>query len=86
MMDDYFASTPLGNSTILCVGAITHAEAETAHSDGNQVSGFGYYLFVADESQPSSPIEILGTILSPTHAARLVTLFNTKSAVEPVAT
>lgn len=75
-MDDYFASIPLGDSTTLCVGTITHGEADAVQSDGEQVTGFGYYLFLADAAQPMKPIEVLGSLLSPAHAAKLVALFN----------
>lgn len=73
-MDEYFAAAPLGNSRVLCVGGITRAETEAARSDGIDVDGKGYYLFLADESEPHKPIEMLGTLLSPMHAARFASL------------
>ncbi len=73
-MDEYFAAAPMGNSRVLCVGGITRTEAEASQNDGNPVDGAGYYLFVADESEPHKPIELLGKILSPLHAARLAGL------------
>ena len=75
-MDEYFAAAPLGNSRVLCVGGITRAETETARGDGLQIDGRGYYLFVADESEPTKPIELLGSLLSPQHAARFASLLS----------
>lgn len=75
-MDEYFAASPLGNSRVLCVGGITRAEAAAIRDDGCAIDGQGYYLFVADESDPGKPIELLGTLLSPLHAARLADLLS----------
>ena len=82
-MDEYFAAAPLGNSRVLCVGGITRAEMEASGDAGHVVDGTGYYLFVADESEPKKPIELLGALLSPSHAARLATLLNTGMMGEP---
>ena len=63
-MDDYFASVNASNSKILCVGGITRTEAEAAASDGLDVDGRGYYLFLADERSPGQPIQILAKFIS----------------------
>jgi hypothetical protein len=73
-MDEYFASTPLTNATLLCVGGITRAETVAAREAGLQVDGKGYYLFLADETQPDQPIEILARFLSEAEASRLARL------------
>ena len=74
-MDEYFASTPVSNATLLCVGGITRAETEAARDAGLEVDGKGYYLFLADESEPSRPIEILAHFFSEAEASRLARLF-----------
>lgn len=73
-MDEYFAAVPLGNSAVLCVGGITRAEAREAVDSGAPIDGCGYYLFLADACEPRKPVELLGTLLSPSHASRLATL------------
>lgn len=75
-MEEYFASIPVSNSTRLCVGTITRSEAEAAMQDGMPVDGRGYYLFIADEASPESPIQILARFLSPYEAATAVKLFS----------
>ena len=75
-MDEYFGTASLGNSRVLCVGGITRGETESLAEDGCQIDGKGYYLFLADEAEPHRPIEVLGTLLSPSHAARLASLLS----------
>ncbi len=58
-MDDRFAAIPVSNSKMLCVGGITRAETEAANGDGLDIDGRGYYLFIANERDPSEPIQIL---------------------------
>lgn len=74
-MDEYFAGTKLNNATVLCVGAVTRAEATAAKEAGLDIDGRGYYLFLADESQPEQPIEILARFVSEAGASRLARLF-----------
>ena len=73
-MDEYFASTPVSNATLLCVGGITRAETIAAREAGLKIDGSGYYSFLADESQPEQPIEILARFVSEAEAARLARL------------
>jgi hypothetical protein len=80
-MDEYFATVAITNATVLCVGGITRAETEAAHDDGLEIDGAGYYLFLADESRPDEPIEILGKFFSVTEAARLAELLQTKQII-----
>ena len=70
-MDEYFAATSLTNAMVLCVGGITRKETEAARSDGLEVDGTGYYLFLADEASPHEPVQLLGKLFSPLHAERL---------------
>jgi hypothetical protein len=79
-MSEYFASIPISNSTRLCVGTITRAEAEAASVEGLPVDGRGYYLFLADEASPSTPIQILASFVSAYEAATAARLFGTKLA------
>ena len=74
-MDEYFASSPITNATLLCVGGITRAETAAALDAGLQIDGTGYYLFLADESQPQQPIEILAKFFSEAEASRVARLF-----------
>lgn len=70
-MSDYFAAIPVSNTTRLCVGALTRAEAEAA-----QVDVRGYYLFLANEAAPGEPIQILASFFSPFEAARAAKIFD----------
>lgn len=76
-MEEYFGSVPISNSALLCVGGITRAEAAAAQEGGADVDGFGYYLFVADQSAPKRPIEILAKFASNAAAERLARLLPT---------
>lgn len=84
-MDEYFASLPMVGSTVLCVGGITRNEASGADAHGAGIDGFGYYLFLADESSPEKPVEILAKFLSPSEAQRIATLFARKTVLSAVA-
>ena len=79
-MDAEFASLPLNNTTVLCVGGVTKAEAQGAHGDGAQIDGRGYYLFLADESDPDQPIQVLAKFLSAVEADQLSRLFARRGA------
>jgi hypothetical protein len=68
-MDEYFGSTSVTNSTVLCVGGITSREAAAAAEDGLDISGDGYYLFLAEVGSPQSPIQLLAKFFSPMEAA-----------------
>jgi hypothetical protein len=74
-MDEYFGSFPVSNSTMLCVGGITGAEARRAQDDGLHVDGFGYYLFLASDAEPTRPIEILAKFPTLSAAEKLARLF-----------
>ena len=78
-MDTVFASLPLNNATILCVGGITRAEALSAQADGASIDGNGYYLFLAEESAPAQPIQVLAKFLSAIEAEQLSRLFARRS-------
>lgn len=66
-MDEYFGCLPVSNATSLCVGGITNAEMERARADGLNCDGKGYYLFLASNSEPGQPVEVLAQF--PTAAA-----------------
>lgn len=70
-MGDYFASIPVSNTTRLCVGALTQAEADAAQVDATR-----YYLFLANEAAPAEPIQILASFFSPFEAARAARIFH----------
>lgn len=63
-MSLHLAAWPVTNATFVCVGGITAAEAESARSDGHDVDGLGYYLFLADEAAPEKPIQLLAKFFS----------------------
>lgn len=75
-MQDYFAAVPLSNASLLCVGGITRGETEKAAEDGMLIDGFGYYLFLARQSDPTRPIEILAKFATEAAAERLVRLMS----------
>lgn len=74
-MDEKFASIPLNNSRVLCIGGITAAEAREAAEAGLSVDGRGYYLFIASSERPWEPIEILARFFSPDQAESAAALF-----------
>lgn len=81
-MDEYFAAAPTTNSTMLCVGGITSREVEAARDDGLEVSGDGYYLFVAEHGAPRTPIQLLAKFFSPREAESFSRLLG-RMALEP---
>ncbi len=70
-MEEYFGSVPVSNSTILCVGGITNAEADRAKEEGLELDGRGYYLFLASNAEPNKPIEILAKFATNSAAEKL---------------
>lgn len=70
-MSEEFASLPLGNAMVLCVGGITRTEAEAAENDSSEIDGHGVYLFLADESSPRQPVQLLAKFFSPYEAGHL---------------
>jgi hypothetical protein len=80
-VDEYFAATPVTNATVLCVGSITRSETEAARESGLEIDGKGYYLFLADESRPEQPVELLAKFFSESEAARLSHLLGAKNLV-----
>jgi hypothetical protein len=70
-MDEYFATIPVNNATVLCVGGITRVEAEQARESGLAIDGHGYYLFLANASAPRQPIQLLAKLFSDFEAGRL---------------
>ena len=71
-MGAHFASMPLTNATHVCVGTITDKEAAALRADGIETDGTGYYLFLADENDPETPIEILGCLYDSSKADQLL--------------
>ena len=80
-MDEYFGSVPVSNATVLCVGGITSVETERAREDGLEVDGLGYYLFLADNSEPNKPIEILAKFATNSAAEKLARLLQRAAAL-----
>jgi hypothetical protein len=73
-MEEDFASIPLTNATRLCVGSITAVEAANLKADGVDDNGLGYYIFLASEAEPETPIEVLGKFFSAFEANRFLRL------------
>ena len=73
-MDEYFAAMPVNNATVLCVGGITNVETERARDGGLDVDGRGYYLFLANASEPREPIQLLAKFFSELEAGRVARL------------
>ena len=78
-MDEYFAAMPVTNATMLCVGGVTRTEAEQARSDGVEIDGRGYYLFLANASAPREPIQLLAKFFSEFEAGRFARLLAAQS-------
>jgi hypothetical protein len=68
-MEEYYFEMPLSNSLVLCVGAITREEAASTETDF--CDGRGHYLYLANASEPQTPIEVLGKLTSAEAAERL---------------
>ncbi len=79
-MDEYFAAMPITNATMLCIGGITRREAEIGQNDDLPIDGKGYYLFLADETEPKRPIQILAKFLTEIEAGHLARLFSSQHA------
>ena len=62
MEDEHFGYLHVSNSTSLCVGGITNAEANQAREGGMEVDGFGYYLFLSGGADPTEAIEIIAKV------------------------
>lgn len=73
-MDDSVGAMPLSGSVVLCIGGITHAEAQRARHSGQEIDGTGYYLFSASRDDPKKPIEILAKFWSASAAERIARL------------
>jgi hypothetical protein len=78
-MDEYFAEIPLSNATVLCVGGVTRREAELARDGGIDIDGTGYYLFLANASEPKQPIQLLAKFFSESEAGRIARLLSAYS-------
>ena len=76
-----FASLHLNDAMILCVGGMTHAEADALRGDDPAFDGRGYYLFLADERAPDQPIQVLAKFLSAFEAERLARLFSRRNSL-----
>ncbi len=70
-----FAAIPLNNSSVLCIGGITKAEAIDAEGGGIEIDGSGYYLFLASADKPKEPIRLLAKFFSVAHAEEAARLF-----------
>jgi hypothetical protein len=73
-MNETFATIPVRNSRVLCIGSVTRTEARDARASGLEVDPSGHYLFLASASDPSIPIEILARFFSAEHAERAADL------------
>lgn len=73
-MSETFATIPVSNSRLLCIGGVTRAEAKEARAAGVDIDGSGFYLFLASGSDPKAPIEVLASFFSADHAERAADL------------
>jgi hypothetical protein len=73
-MDEYFAAMPINNATVLCVGGVTRAEVAQAQDSGIDIDGHGYYLFLANASEPRQPIQLLAKFFSELEVGRIARL------------
>ncbi len=77
-MEEYYSETPISNSKILCVGAITQKEAELAGQDAPFCDGFGYYLYIVDSANPKSGAQVLAKVASEEAAQNLSRLLSSR--------
>ena len=77
MDEENFGCLRVSNSTSLCVGGITNAEANQAKEGGMEIDGFGYYLFLSSEAEPTESIEIIAKVPDVDAAEKLARLFQT---------
>lgn len=73
-MSELFSAISVRNSKVLCVGGVTKREAKEAASSGLDVDTSSFYLYLASEEDPSSPIEILARFFSADQAERAAEL------------
>lgn len=73
-MSELFSAIPVRNSRVLCVGGVTNREAKEASAPGVDVDTSSFYLYLASEEDPSSPIEILARFFSVDQAERAAEL------------
>lgn len=78
-MSEHFASMPLTNATHVCIGTITDKEADALRADGHDSDGLGYYLFLANEAEPESPIEVLCRFFDSSRAGQFARLLEARS-------
>lgn len=78
-MSEHFASMPLTNATHVCIGTITDKEAETLRVDGHDSDGTGYYLFLANEADPETPIEVLCRFFDSSRASHFARLLEARA-------
>ena len=74
-MDEHFGCVRVSNSTSLCVGGITNAEASHAREGGMEIDGFGYYLFLSSDADADGEIEIIAKVSDVEAAEKLARLF-----------
>ncbi len=75
-MEEYYSEVSISNTKMLCVGPITNSEASLISDDAEFCNGLGYYLYVADASQPAKGIEVLAKFISPEAARNLSSLLS----------
>ena len=69
-----FATVAVSNSKRLCIGGVTRREVGEARAAGLEVEPSGVYLFLASDSDPKSPIEVLAKFFSVEQAERAAAL------------
>ena len=73
-MSELFSAISVRNSKVLCVGGVTEREVKEAASSGLDVDSASFYLYLASEDNPASPIEILAKFFSADQAERAAEL------------
>jgi hypothetical protein len=68
------ATVAVSNSKRLCIGGVTRREANEAKAAGLDVDPAGIYLFLASDSDPKSPIEVLAKFFTVDQAERAAAL------------
>lgn len=79
-MEEYYYETQISNSKTLCIGAITHKEAETVNDDAPFCDGVGFYLYEIDVSlEPKTRIKVLAKLATEEAAHNLSKLLSIRT-------
>lgn len=77
-MEEYYSEHPVANSKLLCVGPVCQNSIESVREETGFCDGLGYYLFVADATNPREHVEVLAKLASEDAAQKLSSLLTNR--------